>query len=288
MNTNASNIALVSTLADARVGTFSGLVIRKKGVERGPKGNKVTYGDDLVHVTLVTGFRYGSLVERSADALDAMTDADLDALVARGATGFVRVWKKASKVADLAGVCSSMGLDASGGKADLVARLDAVAPGGMVERPLTRADFDAARASLRADLQGSIDGTAVDTNEHVYEPLVRDGEKVRGCRVYVGNPNGEDASAPGTVYLQGLRIGQTVLEAAENGPVPASKSAPESVAKRILRSRLPVGRYVSYALTPDSGFILRAGGTAAKAADADGVTAATPERVAEVMALLAA
>ena len=288
MNTNASNTALVDTLADARVGTFTGLVVRKKGAERGPKGNKVRYGDDLVHVTLVTGFRYGSLVERSADALDAMTDADLDALVARGATGFVRVWKKTAKVGDLAAVCSSMGLDDTGSKADLVARLDAVAPGGMVERPLTRADFDAARASLRADLQGSIDGTAVDTNEHVYEPLVRDGETVRGCRVYVGNPNGEDASAPGTVYLQGLRIGQTVLEAAENGPVPASKSAPESVAKRILRSHLPVGRYVSYALTPDSGFILRAGGTAAKAADADGVTAATPERVAEVMALLAA
>ena len=144
MNTNASNTALVSTLADARVGTFTGLVVRKKGVERGPKGNKVRYGDDLVHVTLVTGFRYGSLVERSADALDAMTDADLDALVARGATGFVRVWKKSAKVGDLAAVCSSMGLDASGGKADLVARLDAVAPGGMVERPLTRADFDAA------------------------------------------------------------------------------------------------------------------------------------------------
>jgi len=288
MNTNASNANLVSTLADARVGTFSGLVIRKKGVVRGGKSNPVTYGDDLVHVTMVTGFRYGSLVERSADALDAMTGADLDGLVALGHTGFVRVWKKSGKVGDLRATCASMGLDDTGSKADLVGRLDAVAPGGMVERPLTRADYDAARASLRADLQGSLDGTAVDVNEHVYEPLVADGETVRGCRVYVGNPNGEDASAPGTVYLQGLKVGETVLEAAENGPIPASKSKPESVAKRILRSRLPIGRYVSYVLTPDSGFILRAGGTAAKAADADGVKAATPNRVAEVMAVLAA
>lgn len=284
MNTNASNTVLAATLAAARVGTLSGLVARKVGKVVGG----VRHGDDLVHVTLVTGFRYGGLLQRSVLALDAMADAIIDGLVALGHTGFVRVWKKSAKVGDLRAICSSMGLDDTGSKADLVARLDAVAPGGMVERPLTRADFDAARVSLRADLQGSIDGTAVDTNEHVYEPLVVDGETVRGCRVYVGNPNGPDASAPGTVYLQGLRIGQTVLEAAENGPVPASKSAPESVAKRILRSRLPIGRYVSYRLAPDSGFILRAGGTAAKAADADGVTAATPERVAEVMALLAA
>jgi hypothetical protein len=287
MNTNASNIALVSALADARVGTFSGLVVRKKGKVVGGK-NGVRYGDALVHVTLVTGFKYGSLVERSADALDAMTCGALDGLVALGHTGFVRVWKKSAKVGDLRATCASMGLDDTGSKADLVGRLDAVAPGGMVERPLTRADFDAARASLRADLQGSLDGTAVDVNEHVYEPLVADGETVRGCRVYVGNPNGPDASAPGTVYLQGLKVGETVLEAAENGPIPASKSKPESVAKRLLRSRLPIGRYVSYVLTPDSGFILRAGGAAAKAADADGVTAATPERVTEVMAVLAA
>ena len=284
MNTNASNIALVSTLADARVGTFSGLVARKVGKVQGG----VLRGDDLVHVTLVTGFRYGGLLQRSVLALDAMADAIIDGLVALGHTGFVRVWKKSAKVGDLRAVCSSMGLDDTGAKKDLVARLDAVAPGGMVERPLTRADYDAARASLRADLQGSINGTAVDTNEHVYEPLVVDGEKVRGCRVYVGNPNGPDASAPGTVYLQGLIIGSTVLEAAENGPVLPSRSAPESVAKRILRSRLPIGRYVSYRLAPESGFILRAGGAAAKAADTDGVTAATPERVTEVMAVLAA
>lgn len=287
MNTNASNTALVFTLADARKGTFTGLVVRKKGKVVGGK-NGVRFGDDLVHVTLVTGFRYGSLVERSADRLDAMTDADLDALVAEGRTGFVRLWKKSAKVADLRATCASMGLADTGAKKDLVARLDAVAPGGMIERTLTRADFDAARASLRADLQGSIDGTAVDVNEHVYEPLVADGETVRGCRVYVGNPNGPDASAPGTVYLQGLKVGETVLEAAENGPIPASKSKPESVAKRLLRSRLPIGRYVSYRLAPDSGFILRAGGAAAAAADKDGVKAATPNRVTEVMAVLAA
>lgn len=287
MNTNASNTALVATLADARVGTFSGLVARKVGKVVGGKNGK-RHGDDLVHVTLVTGFRYGGLLQRSVLALDAMADAILDGLVALGHTGFVRVWKKSAKVGDLRAVCAGMGLDDTGSKADLVARLDAVAPGGMVERPLTRADFDAARASLRADLQGSINGTAVDVNEHVYEPLVVDGETVRGCRVYVGNPNGPDASAPGTVYLQGLKVGETVLEAAENGPIPASKSKPESVAKRILRSRLPIGRYVSYRLAPESGFILRAGGAAAKAADKDGVKAATPNRVAEVMAVLAA
>ena len=101
--TNASNIALVSTLADARVGTFSGLVVRKKGkVVGGASG--VRYGDDLVHVTLVTGFKYGSLVQRSADALDDMTDANREESEAVAAGDGVAVASASARKRDAARV----------------------------------------------------------------------------------------------------------------------------------------------------------------------------------------
>jgi hypothetical protein len=115
-------------------------------------------------------------------------------------------------------------------------------------------------------------GTNESTTEHVYEPLVVNGETVRGSRVYTGNPNGQDAATPGTVYLQGLKIGERVLDAAPNGPVPASQSAAKTVAKNVLRSRLPVARYVSYKLDAAGGWLLSAGGAAVAACDTNGVT----------------
>jgi hypothetical protein len=165
-----------------------------------------------------------------------MSDADIDALVARGYTG----WQ------------------GRGAKA--------------VQVPVTRADFDAARAELTDSFDKTLAGTNESTTDHVYEPLLVNGEVVRGSRVYVGNPNGQDAATPGTVYLQGLKIGERVLDAAPNGPVPASQSNPKTVAKGVLRSRLPVARYVSYKLDAAGGWLLSAGGAAVAACDTNGVT----------------
>jgi len=285
-NASVSLSSLVDTLASAHKG-FTGLIVRKVGVTRGGQTNPVTYGDDLVHTVLVTGFRYGSLVERSVDVLDAMTSSDIDALVARGHMGWVRVWTKSMTLPELVSACQSEGLDATGKKADLIARLEAAVPGGQKQVAVTRADFDAAFIGLRADLQSTVDGTNESTTDHVFEPLVMDGQTVRGARVYVGNPNGENASEPGTIYLQGLVIGEKVLEVAANGPAPESKSAPESVAKSVLRRRLPVSRYVSYRLTPGGDWLLNAGSAAATAADDNGVTT-DPVRVAAVRDLLTA
>jgi hypothetical protein len=234
--TNSISPVLAANLAAAKKGTFTSLIVRKEGEERGAQGSKVTYGDDLVQVVIITGFRYENLVARSRDMLANMSDAEVEALVARGYTG----WQ------------------GRGAKA--------------VQVPVTRADFDAARAELTDSFDKTLAGTNESTTDHVYEPLLVNGEVVRGSRVYVGNPNGQDAATPGTVYLQGLKIGERVLDAAPNGPVPASQSNPKTVAKGVLRSRLPVARYVSYKLDAAGGWLLSAGGAAVAACDTNGVT----------------
>ena len=234
--TNSISPVLAANLAAARKGTFTSLIIRKEGEERGPGGAKTVYGNDLVQVVIITGFRYENLVARSRDMLANMSDAEVEALVARGYTG----WQ------------------GRGAKA--------------VQVPVTRADFDAARAELTDSFDKTLAGTNESTTDHVYEPLLVNGEVVRGSRVYVGNPNGQDAATPGTVYLQGLKIGERVLDAAPNGPVPASQSNPKTVAKGVLRSRLPVARYVSYKLDAAGGWLLSAGGAAVAACDTNGVT----------------
>ena len=237
--TNSLSPVLAANLAAAKKGTFTSLIIRKEGEERGTAGNKTVYGDDLVHVVVITGFKYERLVAKSRDMLANMTDADLDALVARNYTG----WQ------------------GRGAKA--------------VSCPVTRADFDAARAELTDSFDKTLAGTNESTTDHVYEPLVVNGETVRGARVYTGNPDPAlNAATPGTIYLQGLKIGERVLDAAPNGPVPASLSNPKTVAKGVLRSRLPVARYVSYKLdtsTP-AAWLLTAGGAAVAACDTNGVT----------------
>lgn len=245
--TNALNVALAADLAAARNGTFTGLIIRKEGTEKGG----VVYGNDLVHAVIITGFSYMNLVARSKAKLEAMTDADIDALVAKGMTGFVGRGAKATTVA------------------------------------VTRADFDDARAELLASYERTLTGTNTSTTEDVYEPLVVEGETVRGCRVYTGNKSGNPDAAPvGTIYLQGLQIGSRVLEAGINGPAPRPQSAAKTVAKNALSSRLPSSRYVSYKLSPNGEWVLNVGGQAAAAADGAGVTL-DENRVAEVKLALA-
>ena len=237
--TNASSATLATHLAAAKVGSFVGLITQKQGVERGRGAAKLTYGDDTVHTVIVTGFRYGRLVERSLAKLVGMNPAD-------------------------------------------------VVDAGLVDgdgNAVTLADVQTAMSDLAASFRDSAAGTAESTTGHVYDPLVVDGETVRGCRVYkcvAGDPAHEcqcrdctgDAKAPkaGTIYLQGLAVGSKVIVPAPNGPVPASKSRADVVAKNWIRARLPVGRYVSYRLEAGQPWMLAAGGVAAAASDAAGIT----------------
>lgn len=237
LKTNASNAALAADLATARKGTFTGLIIQKEGSEKGG----VRYDDDLVHAVIITGFSYMSLVERSKARLLAMTDSDLDAMADKGYDAWSGRGAKAVPV------------------------------------KVARADFEAARTELLESFERTLAGTNTATTDGVYEPLVVDGETVRGCRVYVSG----DAAPAGTIYLQGLQIGSRVIEPAANGRAPAPKSAPKSVAKNVLGSKLPTSRYVSYKLVSGGNWILNIGGAAAVAADENGVTL-DETRVAEV------
>jgi len=256
MTTNAANLRLAQSLAAARKGTFTGLIIRKVGATRGRGAAKVRYGDDLVHVVFYTGFRYENLVRRSLEQLQATDPAAI--------------------VADFA----ARGITDGHGHA------------------ITLAQVCTAVADLDRSFNDTLNGTNESTTEHVYEPLVVDGETVRGARVYkcVAHDGRKchcrdcsgDSKAPvdGQINILGLRIGQKVIEAAPNGPIPPSKSRGDVVAKRVIRSRLPIGRLVSYRLAPGADYILRAGGAAALAADKDGVTV-DPNKVQTAADLLA-
>jgi len=241
-NSNSDLLGLL--LKDARKGTFTGLITRKRGTERGRGAARKTYGDDEVHVVILTGFRYENLVRRS---LEQVRDADLDAALAD---------------ATAKGIVDGKG------------------------NALTLADFTAARDELVASFERTLDPNAesTSTTQDVFDGLTLDGEPVRGARVYKCsgkancqcrecNPGEAKAPLPGTIYLQGLKIHETVITPAPNGPVPKAKSKAKTVAKGLLRSKLPVRRYVSYRLEPGTDFILRAGGTAAAEAVKQGFVA---------------
>lgn len=241
METNANNKLLATLLKKAHAG-FTGLIATKKGKVRGGK----VYGDDKVHVVILSGFKYPGLVERSLEAVCGIQTQDvIDAAARRG-------------------------------------------------HQLDAADVGAARTELLASFERSLAGDNKATTDHVYNPLTVDDDgqtvNVRGSRVYkcvagemddegkprtchcrncTGDPR---APLPGTVYLQGLRIWQRVLEPAANGPAPQPNSKPKTIAKNTLRSMLPVSRYVSYVLEPGTDFLLRAGGTAEVKAQDNGFT----------------
>ena len=259
---NTDNTVIAANLAGARKGaTFTGIVTQLQGSERlapGEKrgGRKERYGDHVVHDLIITGFDYPALVQRSLDALNALS---IKAIAQE--------------------LASTPCWDGRGAKA--------------TERTVTVADVTEAIDSLRDSFNRTLNGTNESTSDHVWEPLVVDGENVRNGRVYrcVADQGIEchcsdctgDKKAPkdGDINLSGLRIAHKVIEEAPNGSLPASKSGGKAVATRVLRSKLPVGRYKSYRLRKGEDFILRVGGTAALAAKDDevGVRTATIEEV---------
>ena len=258
MTTNANSPTLTDLISGStRCARFVSLVTTLKGASRlapGEKrgGLKITVGNDTVRDTFVAGANYGTLKAKDAAILDTLTGADLDTMVADGHTAWTGRGAKATQVA------------------------------------VTRADFDLALAEMIDSTAKTLAGTNTSTTDHVYESLEVDGEKVRGYRVYVGptDPNATPASTPGTIYVQGLRVGRKVIEAAEFAR-PASKSSAKSVAKRVITRLLPSRRYVSYCLEPGTDFILNMGVDAVTASDAAGITV-DATAVASALALVAA
>ena len=236
METNANSRVLAALLQDARLGTFTGLITRKKGEVKGG----VQYGDDLVHAVIFTGFRYTRLVERSLEGLATISNAGI-------------VAKAASK-----------GLTDKTGRAIVEADVE-------IARIELEASFQATLAGVNAATTDhvydplTVDGETV-RGGRVYHCVKEQGITCH-CRECTG-----DKKAPlhGTIYLQGLRVYSKVLEAAPNGPVPPAKSAAKTVAKDLLRGALPISKYVSYALEPGTDFLLKVGGSAAVEAVGNG------------------
>lgn len=233
MTTNALDPRTASTLAEIGSldqGTLVSLTIHKKGTQRGPKGAKVVYGDDFVHTLIWSGFEYKALVERSLKKLTALED-----------------------------------------EGTLITSLtQEVIDSGCVD--VTVQDTCAAIQELKESFKrvveepdGPKDTTQDDPN--VWEPLTVEGVKVRGSKVYVGNGDDSNPRAPkkGTVYIDGVKLGEKVLTPAANGPW-ETRSKPKTLVKNLLRRKLPVGRYVRYALEPDRLLGTKVGAAASESA----------------------
>lgn len=238
--TNAGDPKVASQLAalvDEPGGTLLSLRVRKVGEERGAGAEKRTYGDAEVHVLIWTGFSYRALIERSQKKLRALLD-----------------------------------------KGGLITRLGQAA---YAETPeVTVEDACLAIQEVQEWFSRVLAGTAVngevvpgpDDLPPLWKPLEVDGVKVRGARVYNGPERPGDAKAPkpGTVYLQGVKLGEVVVTPAPNGEwVP--QSHPKTVVKKLLKVQLPVGLFVQYKLDPERMSDLRVAADASAAAKAVGI-----------------
>lgn len=236
---DATTAATLSSIGASGNGTLASIILRKKGTVRGTAPNKVIYGDDYVHVLIWTGFTYKALVERSHKKLH-------------------EIWGQGSLFKDLLKTVIDQG--------HFDATLDDVA--------VAVQELDANFLKVINGGEYEEDGPYVPSEDHVavWEPLKVDGQVVQGAKVYVGQGNSKDPRAPvkGTIYIDGVKLGEKVLEAAPNGHWLA-KQKPKTVAKEILRSMLPVGLYVRYCLAPESVTLTKVGAEAANHAKSAGV-----------------
>lgn len=215
MQTNSTdkiNAATLAELASNDQGTLLAARVHKMGSERGPKSRRVVYGDDTSLVVIWTGFKYRALIARSQKMLDRE--------IQRG--GYIEKLARRTleehEGATIEDVCEAI--------------------------QETRDWFRRVMAG-----GGAPSGEPVGS---VWEPLVVDGKVVRGSRVYTGpaRPDQIRAPKPGTIYVQGVKLGEKLITPAANGPWrPDSK--PKTLAKNLMKETLPVGLYCQYRLEPE-------------------------------------
>lgn len=256
VSANASNLELAGTLSEINSemkgqGTLASIMLRKKGVERGPSTARVVYGDDFIHTLIWTGFHYSSLVERSFKRLHFL-------------------WAQGDILHKLAQATEDAGYSA-------VTVQDVAEAIQEVDDSFLRILHGIKpRAEAEADAD-STTSTAPDSrddfpNSSVWEPLKVNGEVVPGSKVYIGVGDLLNPRAPvkGTVYIDGVKLGEKLLTPAPNGAW-MPKRKPKAVAKDILRSWLPVGLYVRYCLEPENLLLIKIGQEAGEHAKAEGV-----------------
>ncbi len=216
--TNANSAPLSEALAHTKRGTFAGLIITKKGLSKGGK----TYGNDRVHVTVISGFSYMTLVQKSLSKLDTIT-----------------VEKVQAKSPDLSDFSIASAIQELRESFEATLNGTSESTTDHVYEPLV------------------LDGVEI-RGSRVYRCAAGKVAKCH-CRGCTGNPK---APIDGTIYLQGLLINSTIMETAPNGPPPTPNSSEKTLAKNAIRRMLPIGHYVSYCLEPGQDWILRVGGNA--------------------------
>jgi hypothetical protein len=234
VQTNATEPTTAATLAaltELDQGTLLTVVVRKMGDARGSNGSKVIYGDDQVHVIIWTGFSYRALIARSHKMLNQQL--------------------------------------AKGGYIERLARATLEEHEGATIEDVCEA-LQETREWFRKVLAGDTCGPGAPPLGSVWEPLEIDGVKVRGSRIYNGPDRPEDdrAPVPGTIYVQGVKLGEKVVTPAPNGPW-RPNSKPKTLAKNIIKESLPVGLYCQYRLQPERSSGLAVGAAASKAAKAE-------------------
>ena len=112
---------------------------------------------------------------------------------------------------------------------------------------------------LAESFRKTLAGESQSTSAHVYAPVMLDGARVPGAKVYVGVGGGDPADprspVQGTLYLQGSCISSKILVPAPNGPVPPANSSPVVAVKNAIRRTLPIAKWKQYRLLPGDNLI---------------------------------
>lgn len=263
MTTNAKSVRVGVHMADMveeAQGSprFVGFATRLAGAVQGAGALKMRRGDHVMEYTLVTGFSYINMVERSAKTLKA----------AMSSPTFVAEMVEALAAAGQVDEGTGAAITAT----DLIDACTGTASG---------------RKGLLTGYEQTLAGTNESTSEHVYEPLSVDGADIAGCKVYTGAGNATDPKAPvpGTVYLAGVIIASKCVEKSANGDKLASKSGAVAVAKSFLEKHLDLSasRYRTFRLLPGEAVSLKCGATSFHAAEGGTVKPG----VVEILALVA-
>ena len=229
-------------------GTLASLILRKKGVGIGPMGAQIVYNDDLVHVLLWTGFHYPELAEHSLKCLDTL-------------------WNTGTLARDLMAEAAAEGVQVDAG----------ITVSGIhdIWNALRRASGGQDAASVANDFTTLVEQESAMLSEmpsRNMEPYSTDGRVVTGVKVYTGpgTPADPRSTKPGTLYISGVKLGEVVLNEAPNGQWTPDRK-PKTVVKQLLRAKLPIGRFVRYALDPDNLVSFKVGKDASASAKRGGV-----------------
>jgi hypothetical protein len=252
MTTNAASASVAVHLSDLaheaggkpRFVSFS---TRLAGEVQGAGAAKMRRGDHVMSYTLLTGFSYPAMVQRSLDTLTG----------ASASPTFVADTVAALQAAGAVDEQSGAAITAS----DVI---DAVS--GTVR----------GRTGLLTSFAATLAGTSVSTSEHVYDALTLDGETIPGCKVY-NQVGGGDPKSPvlGTVYLAGIVIASACIERGANGDKLPSNRGAVAVAKDWIERALdlPARKYRTFRILPGEAVSLKSGSVSFHAAEGGKVRA---------------